>query len=105
MSVLVIRLTVTLLSLQSLTDPSFLITYSLPVCKVFTHDIDGFCGGKAIIKAADAGNGFRVFNGTIKVVFAFGFVGRPELNQDCFLYTEYLISCYLYQEIGVDNAH
>ena len=68
----------------------------LPVCKVFTYEDDGFRGGRAIIEAADSGNGFRVFNGTLKGVFAFGFTGCPELNQDCFpLYVEYLISCYL----------
>ena len=67
-----------------------------PVCKVFTYEDDGFRGGRAIIEAADAGNGFRVFNGTIKGVFAFGFTGCPELNLDCFpRYVEYVISCYL----------
>ena len=78
----------------------------LPWCKVLTYKDDSFHGGRAIIGAADVGNGFRVFNGTIKVVFAFGFAVCPELNQDCFpLYIKYLISIYLYQEIGVDNAN
>ena len=68
----------------------------LPVCKVFTYEDDGFRGGRAIIEASDGGNGFRVFNGTLKGVFAFGFSGCPEMTTDCFpRYAEYVISCYL----------
>ena len=68
----------------------------LPVCKVFTYEDDGFRGGRAIIEASDSGNGFRVFNGTLKGVFAFGLTGCPELTLDCFpRYVEYVISCYL----------
>lgn len=67
-----------------------------PVCKVFTYEDDGFRKGRAIIEASDAGNGFRVFNGTLKGVFAFGFANCSELNFDCFpRYVEYAISCYL----------
>lgn len=72
----------------------------LPVCKVFTYEDDGFRKGRAIIEASDAGNGFRVFNGTIKGVFAFGFAGCPELNTDCFpRYIEYAVTCYLPRNI------
>lgn len=68
----------------------------IPVCKVFAFENDGFRKGRAIIEASDAGNDFRVFNGTVKGVFAFGFAGCPELNTDCFPhYAEYAISCYL----------
>lgn len=68
----------------------------LPVCKVFTYEDDGFRGGRAIIEASDSGNGFNVFNGTIKGVFAFGIADCPELNLDCFpRYVEYVVSCYL----------
>lgn len=67
-----------------------------PVCKVFTYEDDGFRGGRAIIEAGDTGNGFRVFNGTLKGVFAFGFSGCPEFNLDCFpRWAEYGISCFL----------
>ena len=68
----------------------------LPVCKVFTYEDDGFRNGRAIIEASDSGNGFRVFNGTIKGVFAFGYTNCSELTLDCFpRYVDYAISCYL----------
>ena len=67
-----------------------------PICKLFTHEEDGFRNGRALIDASDGGNDFRVFGGTTTATYGFAFANCPEMTTSCFpLSTEHSIVCLL----------
>lgn len=64
-------------------------------CSLFTHEEDGFRGGRAVINAGDGGNNFPVFS-TTTTTYGFAFSGCSQMTTSCFpVSTEYTIVCLL----------
>ena len=68
-----------------------------PVCKIFTHEEDGFRSYRSIIEAADSGNHFRIFSTTSDIpTYGFGIHGCAEFTMDCLPTNhEFVIVCYV----------
>ena len=68
-----------------------------PICQVFSHEEDGFRGGKALISAGDGGNHFRVFSATSNILtYAVAIQECPEFTTTCFpTYQSFVVACYL----------
>ena len=61
------------------------LTCGSRMCKIVSHEEDGFNKGKAIIEAGDRGNDFRVFNSTTNIItYGFAIQDCPEMNPNCF---------------------
>lgn len=67
-----------------------------PICKIFTHEEDGFRSFRSIVEAADSGNQFRIFSTTSDIpTYGFGIQGCAEFTSDCLpTYHEFVIVCY-----------
>ena len=60
------------------------LTCGSTMCKIISDDEDGFNKGKAIIKAGDDGNAFKVFSSTENVpTYGFAIQKCPEMNTNC----------------------
>ena len=69
----------------------------IPICQVFSHDEDGFRGGKALIGAGDTGNHFRVFSSTSNILtYGIAVQECPEFTTTCFpTLQSFVVACYL----------
>ena len=68
-----------------------------PVCKIFTHEEDGFRSYRPIIEAADSGNHFHIFSTASDIpTYGFGIQGCAEFTTDCVpTHHQFVIVCYL----------
>ena len=76
-----------------------------PVCKIFTHEEDGFRGYRPIIEAADIGNNFRIFSSSSNIpTYGFAIQGCPEITANCFYGNQsHMIVCYLPKTVCSNN--
>ena len=67
-----------------------------PVCRVLTHEEDGFQSQQAIIEAADTGNHFCIFSSTSDIpTYGFAVQGCPEDYGNLFSYFTEPCNCML----------
>ena len=73
------------------------LSSSSAICQVFSHEEDGFRGGKALIGAGDIGNSFRVFSSTSDIVtYGVAIQECPEFTTACFpTLQSFSVACYL----------
>ena len=72
--------------------------HGMPSCTRFTHEEDGFNGGKAILQAADNGNNFKSLTPQEKILLMVlhAVQGCEYFNTDCFpAYYEIRVICLL----------